>query len=136
MRSRKVCPGRSRFHFSLFLPVSAFLLRIWNKLGCSWLGQGFQPSGNGRVLYFACRDDAKKTWNVEHTKAAKLDLRTNLSLLQQNPYLTFLEKRKVPYFQRGREENRHEMVSFIHSFIHFRQDCRKTRGKCLSKPHC
>ena len=36
--SRKVCPCRSRFRFSLFLPASLFLLRSWKRLGRSWLG--------------------------------------------------------------------------------------------------
>ena len=58
----------SAFHF--FLPVPAFLLRIWKRLGCSGLGQVFQCSGNGRTLNFACREDAKKARNVGHTKAA------------------------------------------------------------------
>ena len=48
---------RSRFRSSLFLPGSAFLLRIWKRLRCSWLGKGFQCSGNGRVLNFACHED-------------------------------------------------------------------------------
>ena len=58
------------------------------------LGQGFQCSGNGRVLNFACREDAKKARNVRLTKTTNLNQRTRLSLLQQNPHFTFLEKTK------------------------------------------
>ena len=112
--SRKVCPCRSRFRFSLFLPASAFLLRSSKRLGCSWLGQGFQCSGNGRVSKFACREDAIKARNVGHTKATKLNLRTKQSLLQQNPLFTFFEKRKSAWFSGGKERSRREMVSFVY----------------------
>ena len=57
--SRNVCPFRSRFRFSLFFARVCFSVdsaRSWKRLGCSWLGQGFQCSGNGRVLNFACRE--------------------------------------------------------------------------------
>ena len=98
-----------------FFPTPAFLLRIWKRLGCSGLGQVFQCSGNGRPLNFACCEDAKKARNVGHTKAAKLNLWTNLSLLQQNPLFTFLKKkRKKLDFQGGKESSRHKMVSFVH----------------------
>ena len=46
------------------------------------------------MLNFACRENAHatKAKNVGLTKKAKLNHRTKLSLLQQNPLLTCLKK--------------------------------------------
>ena len=65
------------------------MFMAWTRIRCS---------GNGRVLKFACRKHAKKAKNVGRTKAAKLNLRTKLSLLQQNTLFTFWRKDKVPVF--------------------------------------
>ena len=43
-----------------------------------------------------------KARNVGHTKATKLNRRTRLSLLQQNPLFTFWRKEKVPDFREER----------------------------------
>ena len=55
----------------------------------------------------------KRRIDVGHVIATKLSLCTKLSLLQQNPHFTFLEKRKSTCFSEGKERSRHEMVRFF-----------------------
>ena len=127
MLSRKVCPFRSRFRFSRFLPASAFLLRSWKRLGCSWLGQGFQCSGNGRVLNFACREDAKKARN---TKATKLNRRTGCHFFNRIRFSLFWRKEKVPDF---REERSGVAVKWWASFILIEQVPNEETGRGQAK---